>query len=196
MQARGCAELTTTELPDELQFTVVRQVTAHRWLYRAAKLALRYTVMALFLIALCWVCGWRSSREYISALYISAGIFIVDFFEPAFYSSVSELRVTEGELVAAINPGKRFFSRENTVAVYRVSSIGWRGGGLLLVIDSFWKRAFGILPGLNKDQGKAVLDTIRNRFPDIWEEHYGTGWVGIRPSSFSVADDEGFNAKL
>ena len=54
MQARVCAELTTTELPDELQFTVVRQVTAHRWLYRAAKLALTCTVMALFLIALCW----------------------------------------------------------------------------------------------------------------------------------------------
>ncbi|MGA2887548.1 MAG: hypothetical protein ABSE51_05800 [Terracidiphilus sp.] len=194
MQARGYAELTTTELPDELRFTVVRQVTARRWFYRAAKLALTYTGVALFLIALCWVCGWK--KEYSSALYISTGMFIANFFELAFHCNVSELRVTDGELVAAINPGKRFFSREDTVAVYRVSSIGWRGGGLLLVIDSFWKRAFRILPGLNKDQGKAVLDTIRNRFPDIWEEHYGTGWVGIRPSSFPVADDEGLNAKL
>jgi len=49
---------------------------------------------------------------------------------------------------------------------------------------------------LNKEEGTAVLDTICKRFPELWEEHFGAGWTGIRPSSASTADDEDLNAKL
>ncbi len=105
MQAHGYAKLTTTELPGELRFTVVRQVTARRWLYWAVRQALTYIFVSLVLIAICWICGWRS-RELFSALYIPAGMYIASLSEPTLYSSVSELRIRAKNLW-------QFLTREN-----------------------------------------------------------------------------------
>jgi len=83
---------------------------------------------------------------------------------------VTELRVSDGEITATGNLGK-VFARTLTVPTSELESLRESGGGLFLERDSFWKESARVLPGLSKEQGKAVINAIRDRFPEFWEEY-------------------------
>jgi hypothetical protein len=190
MKARRCAELTTTELPDELQFRVVRYVSLRGWIKWFVQSAIGIIVAALLLAGADRVFGWKDSvgLPLLACIYI--GMVAPAILAYWLKGRATELRITSDGLIASGNIGD-IFSKQAVIATSEVFSLGWRSGGLLLVREGFWRRPICVLPGLNEKQGNAVMKSIAGRFPDLWEEYLQLGYrLSLRPWSFSASEDK------
>jgi hypothetical protein len=195
MRVRGYTEFTTTELPDGLQFRVVRHASLRDWIKWFAKSAILITVLALFLKVADLVLGWKDSVDLIFLACFWFGMFVPPILAYWLNGGVTELRVTSNELVAAGNLGDNIFSKRAIVATSQVESLRWKTGGVLLERDSLWRRPIWVLPGLNLEQGTTVMNSILGRFPDLWEEYLGAGSLSsgyrmaLRPLGLSARED-------
>ncbi len=155
MRAFERAEITTIELPDELQFVVVRHAG---WAERFG------APVAVAAIAL-WF--WFSGHEILSLLFaVVGGISLVANWARG---RATKLRVTETEFVASGNLDQ-FFSTEARAQTSDVTSIGYELGSENepsgLYARTGWSHTC-LLPGLNEEQANSIAATVSKRFPEI-----------------------------
>jgi hypothetical protein len=157
MKARGYFELTTTELPDELQFRVTHHAGWEDWFRRIVPPAI--IVSTFFVPSFHHIWVYR-----VLIFFAMADSRQLDWIR----GRTTELRVTSSELVATGNL-RKLFSRRATVPA---SEVMWLG------FDSYGSNQPGfaveggeiglcVLPGLNREQAEAIADTILRRFPNI-----------------------------
>lgn len=160
MHARGTTELTTTELPDELQFCAVRSIG---WLDLAI-----WPVLFAVCETLAWVMPANGHR-----MYLVVGAFLL----------LVPLVTLQRQLVWRLSVnGQRFESsgyqdpyavlihipHRVVVPLSEVKSIGHHGDderGFYLDCG-IWKKE-NVLPGLTREQSRQVALTILRRFPQL-----------------------------
>ena len=157
MKACGYAELTTTELPDELQFRVTYHAGWEDWFRRI--------VPPVIIVSTFFVPWFNHIWVYRVLIFLSmAGSTQLDWI----HGRTTELRVSSSALVATGNLRKLFSTRATVPA----SEVMWLG------FDSYGSNQRGfaveggeiglcVLPGLNREQAEAVANTILRRFPNI-----------------------------
>ncbi|MGA3372892.1 MAG: hypothetical protein ABSC48_14140 [Terracidiphilus sp.] len=167
MRVRGYTELTTTELPDELQFRVVRHAILRAWINWVTK---RFLSIAPAL-ALCLLYGFWKDRSVLWAFAgLLTGVFsisVVMFLAHWLHGPTTDLCVTGDELVANGNLRTNILSNRATVPWSEVKILGWAEEGLCVVRKGFWGLTTCVLPGLDEEQAKAVRTAISMRFPGI-----------------------------
>jgi hypothetical protein len=157
MRARGYAELTTTELSDELQFRSIRHAGWSDWLLRIAPPA---TIVSTFFVP-----SFNHIWAFRILMILSvAGSTRLDWL----HGRATELRVTSSELVATGNIGKLFSTRKAVQA----SEVDWLGFNSVgqewgLMLEGVETGVCLLIPGLNRKQAKTVADAILRRFPNI-----------------------------
>jgi hypothetical protein len=166
VKAFGNTELTTKELPGELQFRVDSELG---WFPPVVLLLLGFA----FLI-------WALTMPFLG-LKVAFGIFALA--EIVFVgiwaarswkkADTTTLSVTSQNFVATGAGLGAAFSRNGTITVpaSEVKTIQYIGGGEdttsgLYVSSSFWK-SYCVLPGLNREQCTAVAVAIAQRFPEL-----------------------------
>jgi hypothetical protein len=194
MSARTSTELSTTELPEELQFRVVRNTSLRGWIYHSVSMALAVLAAAFTVVLLGRVLGWRDwgdSTDSANFWSFMACMYIAGLVGQWLDGHVTQLRITSEELVATRNPGINFFARTTLLAISDVESLRLSNGGLLLERNGIWGRPIWILPGLSKEQGAGVMKAVLAKFPEIWGEFYPVGsHLGLRPLTSASAKDQ------
>jgi hypothetical protein len=158
MRALGYTELTSTELPDELRFTVVRHDGWFDWFRR--------TLAPVGVIFFLCVPDPRLSWGVRFAF-----IFVAISPMPLYWfrGRTTELRVTSGELIVTGNLRNLFSSRATMLA----SKVTWLGFNEVepntdgLRIEGEDADIDCALPELNREQAEAISDTILRRFRNI-----------------------------
>jgi hypothetical protein len=155
MRAFERAEITTIELPDELQFAVIRHAG---WAERfGAPVAVAATAL--------WL--WFSGQEVFSLLIAAIGG--ISLVANWVRGQVTKLRVTETEFVGRGNLDQ-FFSTEARAQASEVTSIGYEmgseNGPSGLYARTGWSHTC-LLPGLNEEQANAIAAAVSKRFPEI-----------------------------
>ena len=155
MPASDRTEISTIELPGELQFVVIRQAG---W---AGKLVVPIAVAALAV----WL--WFSGNEVFSILVAVVGG--ISLSANWAHGPVTKLRVTETELLATGNLDS-VFSKEARVQASEVTSIGYEIGNedepSGLYARTGWSHTC-LLPGLNEEEANSVAAAISKQFPEI-----------------------------
>jgi hypothetical protein len=160
MIAREYAELTTTELPDELQFTVVCR---GNWVIGIFRMLLPIAPLSFILFAPSPHFSWGIRI----VLLLFCLIWVSSMNLSWVHGGTTTLRVTSSGLVAAGNLGKLFSTR----ATMPASEVAWLGFSYLqgvadgLSIESAETDIY--VPGLNREQAEAVAHKIMQRFPNI-----------------------------
>jgi hypothetical protein len=164
MKARGYAELTTTELPDGLQFVVVRRFG---W---ADVIGPIYDV--LFVICFLWFAlsnldRWKPLT--LTFVLVSLFFFLHLHLSRWLHGRTTTLRVTADGLHATGNLGNLFATSLEATAsevasIRYQASPEWTTGGVYLKRG---KASVRILPGLRFGPGNEVIDTIFRRFPHL-----------------------------
>ena len=167
MSAFGHTELTTNELPDELQFRVD---TEPGWFP-----PLLFVLLCFALPLVAWKASPPGDRLVLSLLALGFAVFM-GFVTATKWENVAttKLSVTSQNIVATGNFTGSFLSNSQktiTVQVSEVRKIGYQMGGEdtpsgLYVSCGFFKNKC-VLPGLNRQQAKAVTEAIQRRFPEI-----------------------------
>jgi hypothetical protein len=159
MRAREYAELTTTELPDELQFTVVRRTNWVEGIIRM--LIIAFPILILF--APSAHISWGLRMFFLFYMIILVSSMNLSWV----HGGTTTLRVTSSSLVAIGNLGKLLSTR----ATLPASEVTWLGFSYLQgVADGLsieGEEADIYVPGLNREQAEAVADKILQRFPSI-----------------------------
>ena len=159
MSLFGNVELKTTELPDALEFTVMRE----------GSLLETVGIPAITIIVM-WAFFWRTGNPWLRLISGSAVAFTI-FATVAnrIQGGETRLRVTLEGVVAEGNLGQ-LFSTSVSVAIADISSIGYYDGGdggiWGLYVRHGW-RFTPLLPHLSPDQSRLVVDAIANKFPGM-----------------------------
>lgn len=161
MRAIGRVQLTTTELPSELEFDVVREFG---WLELVIGLAITLGTIWMF---------WRVDATITHVIVVVIGAIVAAAAITVLVQGRrTTLRITSDEISARGNINK-MFSTEARIAVSDVKWLGYEGGGdnepSGLYLKHGWSRTC-LLPGLDEDQGLAVVGAIFAKFPEIVPE--------------------------
>jgi hypothetical protein len=162
MRARGYAELTTTELPDELQFRVVHH---DGWINLIA-----VPIICLFPFYFLWQ-GWKHRNSW--QLVVDFLIFVLlltNIRRPVakwLHGRATKLTVTSREFVATGNLVRLFTSaiKMPMSEARKLSYWTWNGSDGLYVNRG--QSIICLLPGLNESQTKTAINAIFGRFPEI-----------------------------
>jgi hypothetical protein len=185
MKLRRQVELAITELPDELQFRVVRELGLLDWIYPIAGV----TVVLIFLRL---VVSWhRVSDGGVAGLWV--GICLAEFLNlrrkgPEYHLTVGRNRLSATEGL------RGRLSNKLEIAAQQVDSLRWVPGGLQLSYND--KPLICVLPGLTREQVHMLVEAIESRFPMAWERycHSATpvfgNLIGIRPISPPAPENE------
>jgi hypothetical protein len=157
MKARGYAELTTTESPNELQFRVTYHAGWEDWFRRIAPPAI--------IVSIFFVPSFKHIWVYRVLMFLSmAGSTQLDWI----HGRTTELRVTSSELVVTGNL-RRLFPTKATVPASEVMWLGFDNAGSNqrgFVLEGS-ETCLCLFPGLNRERAEAVANTILRRFPNI-----------------------------
>lgn len=167
MTAFGHAELTVKELPDELQFRVNRE---HGWFMLVALPAIcLFAALVSFAVpdretgfGIALTCGFCFLVSAIlAAVYLKQGV------RTTTLSVTSQLFEAKG---AGLGSFLSFGSSRVVIRVPQISAIRYTSGdddpSGLEVRCGFWKSKV-LLPGLDREQTRTVIDAISRRFPEI-----------------------------
>jgi hypothetical protein len=175
MRLLGHIELTTVELPNALEFTLVRERGEYELILAPA--------IVLFVCWWIWRIGTPFNRIIITViLVVSAASAIASWIQ----GGTTKLRVTSEEFHAEGNL-RKLFSTEARIPVSEIESIGHivadegEPGGFY--VNRKWSRVC-VLSGLNRDQGASVTNAIFRKFPYLVPEYIGWG----APDSESQTD--------
>jgi hypothetical protein len=154
MRFLGQTRLSTLELPNELQFEIVRE--------RGWSDTLFWFVIALFPV---WLFYQGNESFGIVALIAE----LVGLAATWVHGPVTRLRVRDDELIATGNL-ERTFTDEVHIPTNEVKSIEWgtlgEEGPTGLWVHHGW-RSTCVLPGLDKDQAQRIIASIARHFPGI-----------------------------
>jgi hypothetical protein len=170
MSLLGNVEIKTTELPDALEFTVVREDGLIE--------TIAIPIFAFFVLWMLWRTGnlWLRTIAGFAAGFTSL-VFVANWIQ----GGETKLRVTRDRLVAEGNLGQLRRSSV-TIATRDVKSIrfddGGDGGISGLYVRHGW-RFTPVLPRLSLEQSQTVVDAIRKKFPEIPAEK------NVKPFSLS-----------
>jgi len=174
MALLGRTELTTVELPNALEFTIIGE---HGWLELIA--------MPAGILFVSWM-FWRIDTPFTR---IIVAIIVVSTAASAIASWIqggsTKLRVTQEELFAEGNLNK-LFTTEIRIPASEIESLGYmvgdegEPGGFY--VNRRWSRTC-VLPGLNRDQGASVTNAIFKKFPYFAPEYIGSGSLGYGTKS-------------
>jgi hypothetical protein len=168
MKAIGRVQLTTVELPDALEFSVVRE---YGWLEWAIGL-----VLTLMLIWLFWRFNTLITHLFAAVICAAAAAAVIAIWVQG---RSTKLRVTSDEILAEGNINK-IFSSEMRIPVSEVKWLRFEAGGdnapSGLYLRHGWSHTC-LLPGLDKNQGIAVVSAIFAKFPEIVPEDKRGGSV-------------------
>ena len=159
MNLLGDVELKTTELPDALEFVVMRE----------GSLLENVGIPAITIIVM-WAFFWRTGNLWLRFISGSAtGFTILAAFANWIQGGETKLRVTLEGVIAEGNLGQ-LFSTSVSVAIADISSIGYYDGGgdsiSGLYVRHGW-RFLPVLPHLSREQSQLVVDAIAKKFPGI-----------------------------
>lgn len=158
MRAIGRVQLTTTELPDGLEFAVERE---YGWLVWAIGLAIT--------LGTGWML-WRINTTFTHLIVVTiCAVLAAAAIGIWVQGRSTTLRVMSDEISAQGNIN-RIFSTQMRIPVSEVKWLGYEAGGdnepSGLYLRHGWSRTC-LLPGLDADQGLAVVGAIFARFPEI-----------------------------
>jgi hypothetical protein len=158
----GHAEVSSVELPNALEFTIVRVLGWFDWL---AWIVLMPTVLWMF---------WRTHSLLAHAIAIFAGVSTAAYLIANFLQGKeTKLRVTSDEILAEGNLGK-FFTTTIRIPASEVASLRYfqdaEGNSRGVQVNSKY-----VLPGVSKEQGESVIRAITRKFPDTYAEDEGIG---------------------
>lgn len=160
MNLLGDVELKITELPDALEFIVVREGSL-----------LETVGIPAITIIIMWAFFWRTGNLWLRFISGSAvGFTILAAFANWIQGGETKLRVTLEGVIAEGNLGQ-LFSTSISVAIADISSIGYYDGGgddgtPGLYVRHGW-RFQPVLPRLSREQSQLVVDAITEKFPGI-----------------------------
>ena len=160
MSLLGNVELKTLELPDALEFTVMREDSL-----------LETVGIPAITIILMWAFFWRNGNLWLRFISGSAVCFtILAALANRIQGGETKLRVTIEGVVAEGNLGQ-LFTKSVSVAVADISSIGYYDGGgdggiFGLYVRYGW-RFTPLLPRLSPEQSQQVVDAINRKFPGM-----------------------------
>lgn len=154
MNAFGKRTLQTIETPDEIQFILVRQ---GGW---ATQLLSVTVILGFFWEAL------RSSN-LMWCIFCLVGVFVL--IADRLHGNTTQLQVTRTELTARGNLSRAFQDRF-AIDVAAVKSIGYQSGGENdssgLYVTGYLQN-FCVLPGINREESRHVVEAIYRKFPDM-----------------------------
>lgn len=156
-------EFRTVEFPDALEFTIRRE---SGWLEQIA---------APILVGLVLWTFWRTGALWPRIIAGLAGIVtVVSWLASWLQGRDTTLRITGDEVVAEGNLGHLFMT-EIRVAPSDVLWIGYDSGGeggtSGLYLRIRWGRTC-VLPGLNQEQARSLVECIEHRFPGMIPTEY------------------------
>jgi hypothetical protein len=161
MRKNGYAELTTTEFPDALQFSVVRHCGWHEVILEPTL----YMAMALSLVSSHFP---KSSEKWVGIMaYVMTICFVYftcNLFSLWLFWRNNEISVTNNEIEATGNLG-RLFSKKVVIPWSNVNKIGWQERGLCVLRKVFWWPSVCILQGVDEEQVKTIRGAIFKKFP-------------------------------
>jgi hypothetical protein len=161
MKAIGRVQLTTVELQDSLEISVVREYGRLEWAIGL--------VLTLFTIWLFWRFNTPITHLFAAVICAVAATAVIAIWVQG---TSTKLRVTRDEILAEGNINK-IFSNEMRIPVSEVKWLGYEAGGENepsgLYLRRGWSRTC-LLPGLDEDQGIAVVSAIFAKFPEIVPE--------------------------
>jgi hypothetical protein len=172
MQARGYAELTTTDLPDELLFTVVHH---NGWLDQIVGVVLSLVFLIYFLGFEIWRHHkWRA--PFFDAFVVSVVLLSIRGRASKWLNAGTEkLSIKESEITATGRVGSLFQTKMTvTASELKEPGCGLAGGiqfgvPVELKYSDFslnrGRKSRRVLVGLSQAQKKAVSDLIFKRFP-------------------------------
>ena len=157
MSLLGNVELKTTELPDALEFTAVREDSL-----------LETVGIPAITIIVMWAFFWRTGNLWLRIISGSAtGFTILAAFANWIQGGETKLRVTLDGVIAEGNLGQ-LLSTSVAVAMKDISSISFSDGGdggiSGLYVRHGW-RFTPVLPRISKEQSQIVVDAIAKKFP-------------------------------
>jgi hypothetical protein len=165
MRVFGHVEITTVDLPDELQFRMVREYGVFNVIFQAA----------LTIYVLWWVWKWQADSVMGLVPSLFAVIIILGLLANWFHGRTTTLRVTSRELVATGNLN-RMLTTEVRVAAYEMEAIGYHMGGedepSGLCTKRGWKHTC-LLPGVSRKQARMITDAISLKFPQTYYVDHG-----------------------
>jgi hypothetical protein len=159
MNARGTTELTTTELPNELQFQAVRN--------------LGWVELAIWPVAFvaCEIFAWMMPAHGGRMVLVLGALLLLLPLATLRRNLVWRLSVTNQRFEANGYLDQfaviLYIPHRVVVPLSKVKSIGYQGDDHGFYLDcGFWKKEC-VLPGLNREQSQQVAMTILRRFPDV-----------------------------
>ena len=164
MKARGYVELTTTELPDELQFVAVRYFG---WVELIGPV---FEVLYIFMFL--WLAWWGHDRWtplWLAFALISFLFFLFQYFPQWIHGRTTTLRVTANGLQASGNLGN-LLATSVEVTASEVASIRYQASPDWITSGVYFKRGktnIRDLTGLRYGPGNEVIDLIFRRFPQF-----------------------------
>jgi len=178
MKLLGTVELKTVELPDELEFTVVREESLFE---RVA-----FPVFALAVLGWFWHIGslWPRILAVFAAISTAAA-----YIANRIQAGVTRLRVTSDGVIADGNLGKLFTTHEQ-IGIADIDSIRYKAGGEDEICGIYARYRWSsklLLPHLTGDQGNEIIARIHGKFPNIPVERYAP----VSLSDFSLFDRGG-----
>jgi hypothetical protein len=158
MELFGKTDLSTIELPDSLEFTVVHKQGSIEVIITPVVTAL---VMWLF---------WRSGSQLTKIMAALAGVSgAIAMIANRRQGDEVSLRVTADELVTQGNMGK-LFETEQRIATRDVLGMSYRTGGENEMSGLYVKLRWSercILPRLSEEQAQQTIEIISKKFPDL-----------------------------
>jgi hypothetical protein len=193
MKAFGHTELTTTELPDALEFRAVYHGSLRDLgdLYLSQLVSALPVIGFLLLFSILKKDSVRATAVGGVVGILAGSILALLIGRMALWLRGPEtvLSITSSGWVATGRLGRNFLLKSATAPWLRAKAIGWESMGLTIVAKEFWRLNTCVLPGLNEDQAKAVRSAIMKRFPEILYQIYPeTGEPNKRPASFLFGD--------
>jgi hypothetical protein len=158
MELFGKTDLSTSELADSVEFTVV-----HR---QGPIEVIIAPIVTAFVVWLFWRSGSQLTKVMAALAGVSGAIAVIANRQQG--DEVS-LRVTADELVTQGNMGK-LFETEQQIATKDVLGMSYRLGGegemYGLYVKLRWNERC-ILPRLSEEQSQQAIDTLSRKFPNL-----------------------------
>jgi len=169
MKAHGYTELTTTELPDEMRFRVVRHYGWVEIVFGSILCIALLTSLVMFGVLVLKRHDWLGHAGIFLTVLVFASY--DHYFIRWLHGRTTELRVKSDELVVTGNLGRLFLKRMSLQA----SKVVWLGyihdfysDGLTVEYDDDKAPPIiCVLPGLDREQAESTADAILRRFPNI-----------------------------
>jgi hypothetical protein len=152
MEIFGSSEMKTTDLGDSLQFVITRSVG---W----TEVGFEVILISAFSFY-----AWRQSSAILTICVVLA---IIGMMINGIRGREVLLRVSKSGIIARRH-SSGWVSKENTIPVGEISSMGWSAGGEGddggVYVMCGYSRSW-VLPGASEEHGHVVISAIEDRFP-------------------------------